>query len=250
MRKEVNMAVSWKRVEKVKKVNDSIVDLDKVKGVGNFENNVQGPVEDLDAFNYWKNIKEGLGVKEYVETPYYLKGVEVEDLDEPPEVKFQKLLQPKPVAQFQSSEKISKLFEVVSFTNSLYVLIVTMVPISLKVLRKEIIQLLYPVEDMIEKICGVSLEQLKKMIRFGVKEQILTISEVLSCLTCRELNKVQIDRIFKSSSTTKVKVIEVEIRGDFGEFESLSEQVIRVLMPLEKFSLSNELKFEKCKFCK
>lgn len=241
------MGVRWKKVEKVKKV-DSSIDLDKVKkDVESFDN--VRLVEDLDAFQYWKNFKESLGV-EPIETPHYLKGIEVEDLDEPQEVKFQKLLQPRLVAQFQSSEKISSLFDVACFATSLYVLIVTKISISLKALKKEIVQLLEPVEELIKKICGFELEQLKKTIRIKIQEQVLTVSEVLPCLTCRELNKVQVDRIFKSGSTVKVKVIEVEIRGDFGEFIVDATQVADVLKSLKKFSISNELKFERCKFCK
>lgn len=248
--RRVTVGVRWyKRVEKVKKVESSVVDLDKVKNFENFGNDVQTPVEDLDAFNYWKNIKEGLGVKEVVETPYYLKGVEVEDLDEPQELKFQRLLKPKPVAEFKSSEKISKLFEV-TFYNHFYILIVTTILGLAKTIKKDVVEALKPVQSLIEYVCG-KFENLKSCLKVKTVNRVLTVSDLMSCLLCRTLNGVQLKTIFQDSLTVKVDVVDVTIVGSFGDLLLLDElkEIIKALEPLKRFSVGHGLEFKKCEFC-
>lgn len=238
--------VRWHK--KVKKVNDSIIDLDKAVKGEHVEYNVQTPVVDLDVEHYWNEFIKSFGVENPVEIPPQSRGVEVEDLDEPQELKLRRLLTPKTILEVKS-QKLS-LFNV-RFYNHLYVLVVTTISNLAQTIKKEITGLLRPVKPFVEYACGDKIENLKKHLNVKTGRGILTVSDLIQCSVCRALNEVQLRKIFDNGSTVKVNIIDVTIVGSFGDLlvSDELEEIIKALEPLKRFSVGFDLEFKKCEFC-
>lgn len=226
----------FQNVEKVKKFNDSIIDLTGSKEVEQVNCVQEIPIVDLSNVSSIEEVKTNL------------ENLPVEDFTIPESLRLQKLLKPKLLKEFKS-EKIPTVFLFkITYYWYLAVDLVSRHSISLEQLKREIIKLFEPIEPLIKNICRVS--DLKKLkIQFEVKNMILTLSDVLTCLMCRELNKVKIEKIFNNGSTVKVQWVDVAIFGDFDMFEEFEGLIVSTLEPLRKFSIVSELNFEKCKFC-